>query len=237
MATLTKWALSLRRAQASLLASLHDVPGVVVAESNELVWARGESSAAETDRILTRLPSSRFFTLVHGNRLRPKGRWLPTGRLPELRWAPLRQWLSVRLPNAALPGELAGGAELELVRARGPDGGEELLLCSIDAFRRCVLHDPKHRLERLRFVVNEARAEILVRGSPLPSLPGERFVLRHGIAVPAGFAWSPPVGTSVVRAWLGLGDGAMALWRADGSISEIAHDWFVVASRRAGRMP
>jgi hypothetical protein len=106
-----------------------------------------------------------------------------------------------------------------------------------------LLRYPLHRLRPLRFVVNDACSEVLVRGKPLPSIPGERFVLQAGLATPVGLAWSPPVGPSVIRAWLGLRDGTMALWRADGGgrggsgggISEIAEDAFVAASRRAGR--
>ena len=69
----------------------------------------------------------------------------------------------------------------------------------------------------------------------MPSVPGERFVADAGIATPVGYAWSPAVTVGVVRAWLGLRDGSIALWRSDGGISEIPEDAFASASRRAGR--
>ena len=236
------WALSLRRSQAKALARLHNVADVRIGDLGELVWARGTGTESEVEHILTRVPSSRFFEVVHHDRLRPRGRLLPTARLPDVRWVPLPEWLSIRIPTPALPGELSGSAELRLVVDHaGPtaDSGEELLLCKVQAFREFLLRNPLHRLRPLRFVVNDARSEVLVRGNPLPSIPGERFVLQCGIATPVGRAWSPPVGASVIRAWLGLRDGTMALWRADGAggggISEIDEDAFVAASRRAGR--
>ena len=271
--------MSLRRSQAKALARLHNVADVRIGDLGELVWARGTGTESEVEHILTRVPSSRFFEVVHHDRLRPRGRLLPTARLPDVRWVPLPEWLSIRIPTPALPGErrsvvhrlrrgrfgsctasewpsiriptpalpgeLSGSAELRLVVDHaGPtaDSGEELLLCKVQAFREFLLRNPLHRLRPLRFVVNDARSEVLVRGNPLPSIPGERFVLQGGIATPVGRAWSPPVGASVIRAWLGLRDGTMALWRADGAdgaggggISEIDEDAFVAASRRAGR--
>lgn len=160
---------------------------------------------------------------------------MPTARLPDLAWVPLREWLIIELPTPAIPGTLSGMTKLELGHARSARSGEELLWCRIDAFREFLLQSPLHRLGPLRFVVNDALSAVLVRGQPLPSIPGERFVLDGGIATPAGHAWTPPVGASVVRSWLGLRGGTMALWRADGGISEIAESDFAPASRRAGR--
>jgi len=233
----TSWALSLRREQASALAKLHNLSGVEVGEANGLVWARGTGTDEDVARILASLPTSRFFEIVHRDRLRPRGRLLPTGRLPEVRWLTVSQWLSIRIPPAALPGELSRTAVLTLALGPGRsiDAHEVLLLCGVEAFREFLLLGPLHRVRPLRFVVNDASSEVLVRGRPLPSVPGERYVLADGIATPAGYRWSPSVGASVVRSWLGLGDGAIALWRADGGISEIREDAFASASRRAGR--
>ena len=235
------WALCLRRSEATVLAKLHRVGDVAVGEADDssgLVWARGAGSDVGLDGIVALVPTSRCYELLPGERLRPLGRLLPTGTLPKVSWVPLRQWLSIRAPSAALPGKLSGTATLRLVRdnsRRWCSGREEMLLCGVDVFREFLLRAPAHRLARLRFVLNDVTAEVLVRGEPLPSLPGDRFVLSDSVATPAGYAWSPAVGASVIRSWLGARDNTVSMWRADGSLSEIAQDAFVVASRPAGR--
>lgn len=228
----------MRRSEATVLSKLYGVPDVHVGEAGGIVWVRGSGTGSEVESVLERVPASRFYEIVRDDRLRPLGRLLPTRRLPRLPWVPLRDWLVVRAPVAALPGEISMRAELELVFDPGaaPRGtGEEMLVCHVDAFRAFLLRAPAHRLRPLRFAVDESRGDVFVRGEPLPSLAGRRYVLEGAIATPAGTVWSPRVGTSVVRAWLGIGEDTIALWRADGSIGEVTEDAFAPASRRAGR--
>lgn len=235
---MTTWALSLRRSEASVLSKLYGVPDVQVGEAGDIVWVRGASTDSEVETLLERVPTSRLYEIVDDDRLKPRGRLLPTTRLPRVSWVPLHDWLIVRVPTAALPGEVSPDAELRLAldpKARLPSASEELLLCRIEAFREFLLWGPAHRLAPLRFVVNEAWGRALVRGEPLPSIPGERYVSEGGIAVPAGRWWTPAVSPGVVRTWLGTREDTLVLWRADGTIAEIPEDAFVTASRRAGR--
>lgn len=234
------WALCLRRAEAKFLAKLHGVDDVKVGESDNprLVWAWGAGTDAELDRVLTLVPTARIYHLLERDRLRSPGKLLPTATLPNLAWVPLRKWLSVRIPSAALPGRLSSSAKLELIRdpsRRVHSDDEQMLLCGVEVFREFLLRAPAHRLARLRFVLNQSCAEVLVRGQPLPSLPGDRYVLNDGVVTPAGYAWSPPIGACVIRSWLGVRDDAIALWKADGGLSEIEEEAFVGASRSAGR--
>ena len=76
---------------------------------------------------------------------------------------------------------------------------------------------------------------MIVRGEPLPPLPGQRWVDREGIAVPAGWRWSPPVEAAIVRAVFGLEPGDFALWQTDGTWQRIRAADFTPASRAAVR--
>ena len=76
---------------------------------------------------------------------------------------------------------------------------------------------------------------VAVCGQPLPPLPGQRWVEREGIAVPAGWHWSPPVEATVVRAVFGLQAGDFALWQTDGTWQRIRAADFLPAGRAAVR--
>jgi hypothetical protein len=89
---------------------------------------------------------------------------------------------------------------------------------------------PQWRLERWSFAATAA-GSVLVRGLPLPPLPGTAWVDCGGIAVPAGCAWTPAVEPAVVRQLLHLAAGELGLLRPDGRFDRIsAEDWV-----RAGR--
>jgi hypothetical protein len=209
-------------------------PGLEVAELGDLLWVRGPGGEEEAASILALVPAARFFDLLAPDRLRPRGRLVPTARLPAARFLSLRSWLTLRVPSLALPGETKTGVELRLVPGRAPgrpSGNDELLLTDLEGFRRFLAHAPIHRLTPLVFTVN-GESEVLVRGTPLPPIPGERYVLRNGIAIPAGWVWTPTVAPHVLRTWLGLAPSTLAVWRRDGTIGEVPPSAFSPATRR-----
>jgi hypothetical protein len=109
-----------------------------------------------------------------------------------------------------------------------------VLLTSIDGWTAYAIQAPQVRLNRWQFAAaQDGRA--IVRGDPLPPLPGERWVEREGIAVPAGWRWSPPVEAAIVRAVFGLEPGDLALWQTDGTWRRIRAADFAPASRAAVR--
>jgi hypothetical protein len=205
-----------------------------VAELGDTLWVRGSKKDVDAEPVLSLLPAARFFDLIEPDRLRGHGRLVPTMRLPPTRFQPLRAFLSLRVPALALPAESSKAVELRLVPGRAPGQPsrlEELLLARIESFREFLSEAPSHRLSPLVFALN-GRGEALIRGTPLPSIPGERFLSRDGIAVPAGWVWTPTVGYSVLRNWLGLAPSTLAVWRVDGTISEVSKSLFSPASRR-----
>ena len=93
---------------------------------------------------------------------------------------------------------------------------------------------PQVRLDRWRFAV-AADGRVAVHGQPLPPLPGRRWVEQEGIAVPAGWTWTPAVEAALLRQVFGLAEGDVALWDVDGAWERIAADEFVRATRAAVR--
>jgi hypothetical protein len=109
-----------------------------------------------------------------------------------------------------------------------------LLVTSLAEWREFALHAPEIRLRQLRFAVDEA-GNVVVRGKPLPPLPGGQFVLRGNVAIQAGFALEPAVSADVLSRRLGLATDALALFHEDGTFSRIEAEQFVPATRSAVR--
>ena len=77
-----------------------------------------------------------------------------------------------------------------------------MLLTSLALWADFADTAPHWRLDALSFVVSDTR-QVLVRGRPLPPIPGEHWVERERICVPAGWDWTPALSPSVCRELLG----------------------------------
>ena len=77
------------------------------------------------------------------------------------------------------------------------------------------------RLDRWHFAV-ASDGRVVVRGAPLPPMPGILYCEEEGVAVPVGFAFSPRVESAVVGELLELQPHDLALFHADGSWERIA---------------
>jgi hypothetical protein len=109
-----------------------------------------------------------------------------------------------------------------------------LLETSLSLLAEYVAAAPQWRIERWSFAAT-ASGRALVRGLPLPPLPGTQWTLLDGICVPAGCAWSPAIEPAILRRLLGLDSGEIALLRASGMWDRIAPDAWVRCSRSALR--
>jgi hypothetical protein len=126
-----------------------------------------------------------------------------------------------------------GSVPLRIVRST-EERPIALLMTSLDDWREFALKAPEIRLRQLRFAVDEA-GNVVVRGKPLPPLPGRQFVLHGNVAVQAGFTWEPAVSADVLSRRLGLSADALALFHEDGTFSRIEAEQFVPATRSAVR--
>lgn len=207
--TTTPWAVCLTGPAAAIAGRLRQLGGVEVCRLGENLWLRGNALDESLDRRLRCLPGAQRFLVLPDGQLRAQGARVPRGRLPEGPWIPLRRWLAVELPLAGLAGRLQERVPLKVVRSTEPqDPGA--ILTEVDAWQTYVATAPQARLDRWMFAA-AGDGRVLVRGSPLPPIRGERLVDRDGILVPAGWTWSPAVEAAVIRNLLGLGEGDLAL--------------------------
>jgi hypothetical protein len=223
----------LARDDLAAVGRLWQVADVEVCDLPDQVWLRGPVADEKLRQRLAAVPGARRFDVLSDGQLQPVGRRVPTDRLPDGPWTALRQWLALRLPPAGLAGRSKRRIPLVLVRSTRP-AAASVLLTTLDCWEGCAVQAPQVRLDRWRFAA-ASDGRVAVCGQPLPSLPGQRWVEREGIAVPAGWHWSPPVEATVVRAVFGLQAGDLALWQADGTWQRIRAADFLPAGRAAVR--
>ncbi|MEJ2435676.1 MAG: hypothetical protein P8Y53_21960 [Pseudolabrys sp.] len=213
------WAICLAREDGSALAALRLVGGIEVGEDGDWIWLRGRRTDERLEARLSALPARERHEWLPSHQLRPLGRRIPAAQLPDLHWQPLDNWLRVEMPAAAIPAALPATVPLRLVRC-SREQEPELLLTNLE--------------ELGRFAAND-RGETLVCGRPLPPLPGRRFVVHAGVAVPAGFAWEPAVGAEVLARHFGVSEEALLVWSEDGTVARLHSEQFVPLTRSALR--
>lgn len=227
------WAICLAQEDAASLGALRMADSVEVAEHDGIIWLRGKPADEQLAARLHALPARERYECLSSGQLRRIDQRIPTGRLPVVQWQPLSTWLRVMLPDSAFPAELPRTVSLRLVRSTS-ERDAELLLTTVEELGRFAATAPQVRLGRLQFAAN-AEGLALVRGQPLPPMPGERYVMHSGVAVPAGFCWKPEVGADVLARRLGVSADALVLWNPDGSVTRFHSEQFVPLSRSAVR--
>lgn len=77
---------------------------------------------------------------------------------------------------------------------------------------------------------------MIIRGLPLPPLPGRLYCEAAGVAVQAGYHWEPALEPAVLRIALRLEKADLALLHADGTWDHVRNGDFVAATRAAVRL-
>jgi hypothetical protein len=231
------WAVRLPAARAAALGALRLADGVRVLPAPGELWLGGDDCDDALGLKLAALPEAlRFGVLPDGQLVRP-GERVPSGNLPHGEWQALRQWLKVAAPVASLAGEPPPPTAIRLVRggaAREPN----VLVAAGQRWLDYATSAPRVRLQRWSFALDGSGGglRVVVRGAPLPPIPGQALVEACGVAVPAGYTWDPPLDAEVLRDALQLAGGDLALLFADGTHERIAAEQFVQATRSAVRL-
>jgi hypothetical protein len=227
------WAIRLDRRDAGAAGRLRLMAGVEVCEQADAVWLRGPQSGEELKWQLAAVAGARRFSVLPGGQLVPSGARVPQGWLPQGPWIAITRWIGLEPPLTAAAGRSDATVPLSLVRS---DRMEEatLLLTRFDVWAAYAVEAPQVRLDRWRFAA-AADGRVAVHGPGLPPLPGRPWVEREGIAVPAGWTWSPAVEAALLRQLFGLESGDVALWHEDGCWERISAAEFVRATRASVR--
>jgi hypothetical protein len=215
------------------LAALRLFPNIEFAEIGGAYWLRGTTLDDVLEHELKKIPGLARFTLLPSDKLRHAGSRIPDRTLPPAVWRPLRQAVTAALPVAALGGENTQKIPIALIRA-SEEQPVLALLTGLDAWVEYAAGASLARLAPLRFAATENR-EVLVLGTPLPSISGRRFAGTEGILAPCGFSWTPKVEPSVLRQLFELRPDDWVLLAEDNTHQIIRAEQFVAASRSAAR--
>jgi hypothetical protein len=229
-----RFALAIPHSEASHLGALRRWTGIEVCEEGPLVWVRAAHLDEHQWDFCRRLPGADRYTITDEGRRLAVGNLVPHGRLPTGPWRSLVDWLEVELPRRDESPPLPPPVSLRLVRSTiERDAG--WLLTDAATWHAYASTAPQIRLACWSFAADETGA-VVVRGKPLPPVPGVRLVESDGIAVPVGYAWRPAVSAALVREAFRLEKDDGILWTADGVRRRIAAGDWVRATRSAARL-
>jgi len=222
-----KWAARLAPGAVASLDALRLNARIESCEHGGEVWLRGDGEMPRT------VPWAHRYELHDDATIREPGRLLPCGTLPAGEWRPLAAALRLAPPPPVRGGFAPPQISFSIVPC-AERHEPAMIEISADAWLAFAETAPAIRLAGLRFARTDS-GRVFVAGKPLPAIHGARFVVREGIATPAGFTWAPRVAAATVRAALRLGEGETAVFFREGACLRIPARAWLPASRAAAR--
>lgn len=226
-----RWAVCVAVDDARLVAPLIGYHGVTACREGNRFWLQGKCLRDDERDGLARFTGGEKFRVLPDGQLVPWLARIPKGNLPDGPWSPAYDLWQPFLPTAAIPMGRSPRAKLRIV----PDDRERacnLLLTTQARWTAFVKTCAQVRLAKWSFAAS-ADGRVLVRGTPLPPVPGTLLVEQSGIAIEAGATWSPAVSSVVVREALQVPASSLGLLFADGRFEIVPGSEFVTATRTA----
>ncbi len=227
------WAARIPAVSGMALGPLRTAEAVLGAMVGDRFWIRGGNRGGDLGIELRKIPGLIRFEIGAGDCLVSSGSRVPGERLPAVEWRPLSELLVPRPQAAALAAPSPVPVALRMVAAAAEQPAAALLL-GFEVWLDWCDRAPELRLSRLQFAA-AADGRVIVRGQPLPPLPGTRLTEVEGLLLPAGLRWTPAVDAAVLRELLALGDDELALLTVAASFERLTQQDFVRATRSAVR--
>ncbi len=136
-------------------------------------------------------------------------------RLPDLAWKALDAVSRPNVENPGLPAIVSQKSTIRLHVSKSAPLDPNGLRVALPTLAEWAERAPQIRLKHLSFACGYD-GDAVIRGTPIPSLPGSRFFEQNGVAAPLGQAWDPPVPPNVLSQAMNLAPGDLGLLRADG---------------------
>jgi hypothetical protein len=224
----------LSQADKAALGSVRCLPGLQTAEDEGFIWVRGINALDNIDLRIRQLPGLHTYTLDADNNLFPPGGLTPVAKLMPLKWAPVAEYITVKLPVSALPGKVSLQHTIKLIPSGRSQEGN-VLLTDLATWKTYAETAPLVRLQQTRFAVSENN-KVLIMGTPLPALPGKEYVLQDTLLLPCGFEFDPPAISELVIARLDPSKESLLLFDTDGTWEKVPKNAFMPSTRSAIRL-
>lgn len=224
----------LSQADKAALGSVRCLPGLQAAEDEGFIWVRGINTLDNIDLRIRQLPGLHTYTLDADNNLFPPGGLTPVAKLKPLKWVPVAEYITVKLPVSALPGKVSLQHIIKLMPSGRSQEGN-VLLTDLATWKTYAETAPLVRLQQTRFAVSENN-KVLVMGTPLPALPGREYMLQDTLLLPCGFEFDPPVISELVIARLDPSKESLLLFDTDGTWEKVPKNAFMPSTRSAIRL-
>ncbi|MDX1947750.1 MAG: hypothetical protein SFU86_20300 [Pirellulaceae bacterium] len=227
------WALRLPPDSVRALGAIRRFLAVGICEANGHFWLRGQSLDEPLAALLRLVPGGELFRVGADGQLTASGELVPRGHLPAGPWQLLDEWLQVSFPTASDARASIAPLALQLIPS-GEIREPAMLETTLSQLAEYLATTSQWRISRWSFAADRA-GRAIIRGLPLPALPGVYWTLHDGIATPAGSDWSPAIEPKVLRQTLGLAENEIALLHPDGIWDRILPEDWTRASRSAVR--
>lgn len=224
-----QWAFHLPADRSQAAAALRLWRGIRVLQTDGAFWLSGDQLTDDLELELRKLPGGVRYELHDDESLIPAGKLVPTGMLPEGNWQAIAEFFVLRVQSSALAADPGAPTDLRLVRSLN-ELPASILLTTFSTWADYARRAPLARLSPLTFAAS-FHGHSIVRGSPLPAIPGHRFVETSGVAMPCGFELSPTVDSASLRKLVMCEAEDLIFFYEDGSWEVIAEGEFVPATR------
>jgi hypothetical protein len=238
-----QWAICVAHTDARNLIQLKQLSELYLAEQADLVWVKGYVEAGDSqsqlESQLKSISGCRRFRVIDRMQLLADGKRVPDGYLPDADWIPLKDWIEIRFPSTSLVGHSTTSVPLQLVReiSRHASGNQQptMLLCQQTAWTTWAASASKLRLQKLSFACN-ASDQALIRGNPLPPIPGKQLIEYGRVAIPTGWSWRPDVSVETLNQILNVRRDTIVVMSEDSRWQVLKLSQFVAASRSGARL-
>ncbi|RVU02899.1 hypothetical protein EOD41_02880 [Mucilaginibacter limnophilus] len=217
------------------LVTVRHIAGLKAATSADgLIWLRGSFSSGKDGLLIRALPVTQNYWVDADGRLFPEGKPTPVAVLPTLDWQPLKTFLPVTLPTAALPGGLTETIRIEMAPS-GLVREAFALITELSHWKTYAETAPQTRLAPLRFAASDS-GKVLIIGQPLPPLPGQHLWEQQNNLLPLGLDFDPPVLAELLTQQTEAAAPSYRLFNRDGRWEQVNFSDFRPARRSAVRL-